>query len=84
MIVAGIDPGKTGALVILYPDDSATACRVPFVKLRGKERPAWTDWHAQWSSALEFAAPDLIVIEDVSARPGQGVTSMFNFGDTLG
>jgi crossover junction endodeoxyribonuclease RuvC len=38
----------------------------------------------QWSNALEFACIDLIVIDDVSARPGQGVTSMFTFGRSLG
>lgn len=84
MIVAGIDPGKTGALVILFPDGSTTAHRVPLMKLRGKERPAWTDWLATWLLALEMASPDLIVIEEVGARPGQGVTSMFNFGQSLG
>jgi len=26
----------------------------------------------------------MIVIEDIAARPGQGVTSMFSFGRTLG
>lgn len=84
MIVAGIDPGKTGAMVILFPDGSTTAHRVPLMKLRGKERPAWTEWQSTWATALDFAGPDLIVIEEVAARPGQGVTSMFNFGQALG
>lgn len=84
MIVAGIDPGKTGALVILYPDDSTSVHRVPLMKHRGKEQPAWTDWATQWAQTLEWSDPDMIVIEDVAARPGQGVTSMFNFGKTLG
>lgn len=82
--VAGMDPGKTGALVVLYPDNSTMVLRVPLMKLRGKEQPAWTEWGQQWSAALAMAEPDLIVIEDVHARPGQGVTSMFSFGKTLG
>lgn len=84
MIIAGIDPGKTGALAITYPDGSVFAFDVPKIKLRGKEVPAWHDWHKSWSIALTFHTPDLVVIEDVSARPGQGVTSMFTFGRTLG
>lgn len=79
-IIAGIDPGKTGAMVILYPDNSVIVCRVP---LAGKP-PAWSQWSLEWSAALEFNTPDMFVGEDVSARPGQGVTSMFHFGETLG
>lgn len=77
---AGVDPGKTGAMVILYPDNTPIVCRVP---LAGKE-PAWSLWSHEWGMALEFNVPDNFVIEDVSARPGQGVTSMFKFGETLG
>ncbi len=72
-VVAGIDPGKSGALAILYPG-SVVFADVPRIKLRGKDKPAWSEWHSDWS----------IVIEDVSARPGQGVTSMFTFGRALG
>ena len=84
MIVAGIDPGKTGALAITYPDGAVLMFDVPTNKLRGKEVPAWHEWQKSWAQALEFSTPDLIVIEEVSARPGQGVTSMFTFGRTLG
>jgi len=84
MIIAGIDPGKTGALAITYPDGAVQVFDVPTIKLRGKEVPAWHEWQKSWSMAFTFAAPDLVVIEDVSARPGQGVTSMFTFGRTLG
>lgn len=84
MIIAGIDPGKTGALAIIYPDGFVECYDVPTVKLRGKEVPAWHDWQSTWTSALGIAGADLVVIEDVSARPGQGVTSMFSFGRTLG
>lgn len=83
MIVAGIDPGKTGALAIIY--SGAVEFRdVPRITLRGKDKPAWLDWYTDWSNALEFACVNLVVIEDVSARPGQGVTSMFTFGRSLG
>lgn len=84
MIVAGIDPGKSGALAITYPDGSVQAFDVPRVKLKGKDVPAWQEWQRSWSGAFDFAGVDLVVIEDVAARPGQGVTSMFTFGRTLG
>ena len=84
MIIAGIDPGKTGALAITYPDGFVECFDVPKVKLRGKEVPAWYDWQSHWRVAMDIAGVNMIVIEDVSARPGQGVTSMFTFGRTLG
>jgi len=84
MIVAGIDPGKTGALAILYPDDTVDFFDVPRSKLRGKDVPAWAEWQSNWSIALGLAGVDKAVVENVAARPGQGVTSMFKFGQTLG
>lgn len=84
MIIAGIDPGKSGALAITYPDGAVQVFDVPTVKLRGKDKPAWHDWQRSWAGAFDFAGVDLIVIEDIAARPGQGVTSMFTFGRTLG
>lgn len=84
MIVAGIDPGKSGALSILYPDNVPLVFDVPTVKLRGKEVAAWSEWETTWGNALGLNTPDLIVIENVAARPGQGVTSMFTFGRAFG
>lgn len=83
-IVAGIDPGKTGALSIIFPDGDVHAHPVPLIKQRGKTVPAWHRWETEWSAALEFAGVDLIVIELVAARPGQGVSSMFTFGRSMG
>jgi crossover junction endodeoxyribonuclease RuvC len=81
---AGIDPGKTGALAILYGDNTVEFFDVPRVKLRNKDVPAYADWQTSWSNALIFAGVENVVIEDVAARPGQGVSSMFKFGRTLG
>jgi hypothetical protein len=44
LIVAGIDPGKTGALAILYPG-AVEFFDVPRIELRGKDKPAWLDWY---------------------------------------
>ena len=87
-IIAGIDPGKTGALVVLDTNrlgaalgGGASVHRVPLMKTP-KEVPAWTEWARSWSAALAFV--DLVVIEQVSARPTQGVVSMFTFGKSYG
>jgi crossover junction endodeoxyribonuclease RuvC len=82
MITIGIDPGKTGAMVTLFPDNSVIVNRVPLMKLKGKEAPAWNLWWLQWTDAA-FGA-ERIIIEQIGARPGQGVTSMFNFGVSYG
>lgn len=84
MIVAGIDPGKSGALAILYGDNSVEFFDVPRVTLKGKDVPAYAEWSTTWATALALAAVDKVVIEDVASRPGQGVSSMFKFGRTLG
>lgn len=83
-VIAGIDPGKTGALSIVYPDGFVECYDVPVVKLKGKTVPAWSNWFDVWQSALGIADVKLVVIEDVASRPGQGVTSMFSFGRSLG
>lgn len=83
-VFAGIDPGKTGALAILFADDSVEFYDVPKIKLRGKELPAYAEWQTTWHEAMDLAGVDKAVVEDVGARPGQGVSSMFKFGRTLG
>lgn len=83
-VFAGIDPGKTGALAILYPDNHVEFFDVPRITVRGKDTVAWAQWQSDWSLALAFAGVDSAIIEDVASRPGQGVSSMFKFGRTLG
>lgn len=83
-VFAGIDPGKTGALAILYPDNHVEFLDVPRITVRGKDTVAWAQWQSDWSLALAFAGVDNAIIEDVASRPGQGVSSMFKFGRTLG
>ena len=84
MIIVGIDPGKTGAMAIVHPDGAVLLYDVPTINLKGKDKPAWSEWSRSWCMGLDLAVPDMVVIEDIAARPGQGVTSMFTFGRTLG
>lgn len=75
-MIIGIDPGKAGAIAYLTPEGSAGAVEMP---VSGKE----LDAHA--ISRLIFEQnPSLVVIEKAQAMPGQGVTSMFNYGKGFG
>lgn len=97
MIIVGIDPGKSGAIFALSDDnycyaDMAFAVPLLSIKRSGKGKtgkaktpktePDFVAWHAQWSMVLRNA--DHVFIEKVGSMPKQGVTSMFNFGRTLG
>lgn len=84
MIIAGIDPGKTGALAIIYGPKHVEFFDVPRDKVKGKDVPAWAAWANEWSCAMELAGVEMVMIENVASRPGQGVSSMFKFGRTLG
>ena len=76
MIIAGIDPGANGGLAIY--GESLDVHPVPKV---GKEADK-VAWAMDWLAVIEQC--DHIFIEQVGAMPGQGVTSMFNFGDRFG
>lgn len=86
MIVAGIDPGKTGAMVTLFEDGSTVVDRVPRHDFKDdtKGRPKYANWALSWKASIEFNQPDIFVMELVEARPGQGVVSMFSFGKVAG
>lgn len=84
MIIAGIDPGQTGSLAIMFPDGSGVIDDVPMQTLRGKKSPAWAEWWSNWSRTIDMAEPDFFVIEQVASRPQQGVASVFKFGRAFG
>ena len=73
MIVVSADPGMKGGLAIL-DTTSGIALAAPMPTI-GKEID-----YRKIHEAFTTSTPDLIVIEKVHAMPGQGVTSMFNFG----
>lgn len=82
MIWLGIDPGKTGAMVILFEDNSTEVYRVP-TSNKGKDI-SWSLWARRWTMAIDLASPDAGVIESVGSMPKQGVSSTFKFGEALG
>ena len=74
MRVLGVDPGISGAVVLYTPSTGAVAAKRDFRGLHDVAK-AVRDLGAHATFA---------VIEYVSARPGQGVTSMFHFGQSTG
>ena len=86
MRIIGIDPGLSGAIVILEDNKIKELFDMP-VMPDGKKNKR------QLNSALlvklikeniKNFEETVMVVEQVNAMPGQGVTSMFNFGQTFG
>lgn len=72
MIYIGIDPGKKGAIALL---SGGTIHVSTFDRKR---------YASTLKSAAESDEGALCCLEHVGARPGQGVTSMFSFGENFG
>ena len=86
MKIIGIDPGLSGAIAILENNKVLNIFDMP-VMSEGKKNKR------QLNSALlvdlikeniDLNEEVSVVVEQVNAMPGQGVTSMFNFGQTFG
>ena len=86
MKIIGIDPGLSGAIAVLKNNKIEELFEMP-VMPEGKKNKR------QLNSALlvkiiknsiKSEEETIIVVEQVNAMPGQGVTSMFNFGQTFG
>ena len=86
MKVIGIDPGLKGAIAVLQDNKVKEVFDVP-VMPEGKKNKRQLN-SAQLVKLLKDIISDneevSVVVENVSAMPGQGVTSMFNFGQTFG
>ena len=80
MRVLGIDPGLSGAYVLLDNGTPVIWERMPTYMV-GKNNRINT---AALASLFKFLDADKAVIEQVGAMPGQGVTSMFTFGHAVG
>ena len=76
--VMGIDPGTTGAVALVFPETLGRVA-VHDLPLAGGEISA-----PLLADLIRGYAPSFAIIERVSAMPGQGVVSMFNFGRAYG
>jgi hypothetical protein len=71
----GIDPGKTGAAALITDEGTLDVLDYP------GSPSLIVDRFRSWKLSYEIV---MVALEKVSARPGQGVVSMFTFGRNLG
>ena len=69
MIYIGIDPGASGGIGVIDTNEGANAF-------------PYSDFALQ--QILSHHSKAKVIVEKVGAMPGQGVTSMFNFGKAYG
>lgn len=84
--IIGIDPGAKGAISILDRRAGLVdAIDMPTVEVKiGKAMKHRVSPEAIASELRAYAPTAIAVIERVGAMPGQGVTSMFAFGEAYG
>ena len=86
MIIFGIDPGVSGAISILEDKKVIEIFEMPTM-IDGKKNKKQVNGSQVANiikERLKYNKEIIIVVEHVSAMPGQGVTSMFNFGQSFG
>ena len=86
MKIIGIDPGLSGAIVILEENKVLGMFDMP-VMAEGKKNKRQLNSAQLVNIINEHIKKNeeiAVVVEQVNAMPGQGVTSMFNFGQTFG
>ena len=88
MLIIGIDPGISGSICFFQDGKIIDVVEMPTMT-EGKKNKKQVNGSQIYNEILErtkkIDKKDIkVVIEQVSAMPGQGVTSMFNFGQSYG
>ena len=88
MLIIGIDPGISGSICFFNEGKIIDVVEMPTM-IEGKKNKKQVNGSQIFNEISErikkIDKRDIkVVIEQVSAMPGQGVTSMFNFGQTYG
>ena len=88
MLVIGIDPGISGSICFFQDGKIIDVVEMPTM-IEGKKNKKQVNGSQIFNEISyrikKFDKKDIkVVIEQVSAMPGQGVTSMFNFGQSFG
>ena len=86
MIIFGIDPGVSGAISVLENKKIIEVYDMPTM-IDGKKNKKQVNGSQVANIIKERLNGDneiIVVVEHVNAMPGQGVTSMFNFGQSFG
>ncbi len=85
LTVIGIDPGLSGALVCIREGTVLACLDTPVEHSTGSRNRLSAPvlaFHVQ--NLLKLYQPSMAALDSVSAMPGQGVSSMFSFGRSLG
>lgn len=91
-LIVGIDPGISGAIAIIdVKNDNIEVFDVPTIKVENTNKKAKAKTKQEYDKIAmgkllgQYSKRKVaIVMEKVHAMPGQGVTSMFNFGRGVG
>ncbi len=88
MLIIGIDPGISGSICFFEDGKILDVVEMPTMT-EGKKNKKQVNGSQIYNEILKMVEnldkKDIkVVIEQVSAMPGQGVTSMFNFGQSFG
>ena len=88
MIIIGIDPGIAGAICFFSDGKIIDVIDMPTMA-DGKKNKKQVNGRQIFNEISNLKSkyinePVSVVVEQVSAMPGQGVTSMFNFGQSFG
>lgn len=85
MKILGVDPGASGALVVLDTQENRLEVfDMPTVEIKRGQRMVRHVSAQMVADLIRGASIDTAVIEKVGAMPGQGVSSMFAFGRASG
>ena len=88
MLIIGIDPGISGSICFFEDGKIIDVVEMPTMT-EGKKNKRQVNgaqiYNEIYRRAKKIENQNIrVVIEQVSAMPGQGVTSMFNFGQSFG
>ena len=88
MLIIGIDPGISGAICFFENGKILNVIEMPTMN-EGKKNKRQVNGAQIYNEIFKRIDKNhdkdiRVVVEQVSAMPGQGVTSMFNFGQSFG
>ncbi len=88
MLIIGIDPGISGSICFFEDGKILDVVEMPIMTdgKKNKKQVNGSQIYNEISKRIrQIDKKDIkVIIEHVSAMPGQGVTSMFNFGQSFG
>ena len=87
MLIIGIDPGISGSICFFEDGKILEVIEMPVMTegKKNKKQVNGAQIYNEFSKRINKKEDEIrVVIEQVSAMPGQGVTSMFNFGQSYG